>query len=242
MGGYCNCFEIQADILPRLERGLREVGFTEPPQLVMEQQVFGLSKELDDVWQLHIRGYENGRLQAEVEVKWIYIEHAKEPSRSGHPWLRNCLLKLGIPFRETAPPKDCLNPSLELPQSLTKWEDLSVESLVRSMVKGDLPAKHSINDLGSFFGKQWPLALSKSTLERFLEFEGADDCLRVKVNCPVYSVHADWCEGRCLSLVHYLLGFLGQDIVFRRLAKRPEGEACLFEFCSRAASGRGPLL
>jgi hypothetical protein len=231
MAEFCSCFKVQVEGLPQLERALRGCGFIEPPQLVKERQVFGLSKELDDVWQLHIRGFEDGCLQAEVEVRWVYIEHASEPSRSGHPCLRDLLLMLGIPFREGDSPKSCLNSSLEPPQTLTEWKTLGVESLAKFIVKDSSPAKLSVKDLASFLkGKRLPFVSSLTNLMRFLEFEVVGGNLRVKVNCPVYRVYADWCERGCVSLVDSLLGRLDETVVVRRLCSRPVSKVCLFEF------------
>lgn len=231
MAELCNCFKIQVEGLPQLEKALRGSGFTEPPQLVKERQVFGLSKELDDVWQLHIRGFGDGCLQAEVEVRWVYIEHASEPSRSGHPWLRDLLLMLGIPFREGDSPKSCLNSSLEPPQTLREWKTLGVESLAKFIVKDSFPAKLSVKELASFLQrKRLPLVSSLANLMRFLEFEVVGGNLRIKVNCPIYRVYADWCEGGCISVISSLLGRLNETVAFRRLCSRPESKVCLFEF------------
>ncbi len=230
MTEYCACFRVQAEVLPQLEKNLREDGFTDPPQLVKERQIFGLSKELDDVWQLHIRGFEDGRLQAEVEVRWIYIEHASEPSRPGHRWLRSFLLKLGIPFRERNPAKNCLNPRLEPPQTLTEWKTLDVRSLAKFIVKDSLPVKLSVKDMMHFL-KQLPFMFSTAMLKKLLEFEIEDENLRIKVNCPIYKVYADWCESGCVSLVSSLVGNLNETVTFRRLCRRPESKTCQFEFC-----------
>jgi len=231
MAEFCSCFKVQVEGLPQLERALRGCGFTEPPQLVKERQVFGLSKELDDVWQLHIRGFEDGCLQAEVEMRWVYIEHASGSSRSGHPWLRDLLLAFGIPFREGDPPKSCLNPSLEPPQTLTEWKTLGVESLAKFIVKDSFPAKLSVKELTSFLQrKRLPLVSSMANLMRFLEFEVENGNLRIKVNCPIYRVYADWCERGCVSVISSLLGRLDEAVAFRRLCSRPESKVCLFEF------------
>ncbi|MEM3737266.1 MAG: hypothetical protein QXJ75_04170 [Candidatus Bathyarchaeia archaeon] len=226
----CDCFKIRMEDLARFERNLRDCGFTEPPQLVKGRQVFGLSKELDDVWQLHIRGYEDGCLHSEVELRWIYAEHANEPSRPGHPWILDLLKKFRIEYSEREPPEGCLRIKLEPPKTLTEWKSLSANSFARALINSGLPRKLSIGELESFLENARLPFLTSIELKELLQVEKKDGKVRVGVNCPIYKVYNDWCEKSCISLVNSLLGNLKETVAFQRLHKRPESQSCLFEF------------
>jgi hypothetical protein len=59
-----------------VRRILLSEGFHEPLlQGWREGQVFGLVKLLNELVEVHVRGYEDGTLDAEVELSREYLEH-----------------------------------------------------------------------------------------------------------------------------------------------------------------------
>jgi hypothetical protein len=63
------CLDCVKDVLVR--EGFRDT----PLQIWKPEQVFGLVKPLDDVYEIHVRGYQDGTLDAEIEVSREYLEH-----------------------------------------------------------------------------------------------------------------------------------------------------------------------
>jgi len=59
-----------------VKRILLSEGFYEPLlQKRKRGQVFGLIKPLNELVEVHVRGYEDGTLDAEVELSREYLEH-----------------------------------------------------------------------------------------------------------------------------------------------------------------------
>ncbi len=50
-------------------------------QVVKPGQVFGLVRKEDDVWEMHVRGFDNGRLESEIEISRDYFEHLDDRFR-----------------------------------------------------------------------------------------------------------------------------------------------------------------
>jgi hypothetical protein len=62
--------------LKTVEEALKTEGFVPTVfQEIKAGQVFELVKNLPDGWQMHVRGFENGRLEAEIEISRWYLEH-----------------------------------------------------------------------------------------------------------------------------------------------------------------------
>ncbi len=100
-------------------------GFYQPLQEWKPGQVFGLAKNLDDSWQLHVRGFRDGPrewVESEIEPQWIYLEHLNAEHRvSGSIHLIQILNKHGIPYIAQGdnyymPPK--------VPAQLTDWRPI----------------------------------------------------------------------------------------------------------------------
>jgi len=62
--------------LDRAKEALIKEGFRDTLlQFWKPGQVFGLVKPLDDTYEIHVRGYQDGTLDAEIEVSREYLEH-----------------------------------------------------------------------------------------------------------------------------------------------------------------------
>lgn len=82
--------------LEKVRRALQAEGFRPTPfQWRHKGHAFGLVKDLRDK-QVHVRVYENGIIDAEVEVNKRFVEHLFSPRPSAHRELRNLLRKHGI--------------------------------------------------------------------------------------------------------------------------------------------------
>jgi hypothetical protein len=87
-----------------------------------EGQVFGLAKPLENLLEVHIRGYLDNTLDAEVELLREYLEHPYEV-RPFYGYLINILRKYHIPFEIIKP----FSPDpqyISVPKNLTKWKPL----------------------------------------------------------------------------------------------------------------------
>jgi len=75
--------------LDRAKEVLIKEGFRDTPlQIWKPEQVFGLVKPLDDVYEIHVRGYQDGTLDAEIEVPREYLEHL---TCGSHPYNHHLL-------------------------------------------------------------------------------------------------------------------------------------------------------
>lgn len=120
---------------------LNAEGFYQPLQEWKLGQAFGLAKNLDNSWQLHVRGFRDGQrewVEAEIEPQWVYLEHLDSEHRvSGSFHLMQILNKYDIPYvtqgdNYYVPPK--------VPTQLTDWRPI----LGLAVLLG----------LGLFFGSQ----------------------------------------------------------------------------------------
>ena len=68
--------------LQRVQETLIQEGFSGTTlQTIKSGQVFGLIKKLDNVWEMHVRGFNDGRLEAEIEISRDYFEHLNDKYR-----------------------------------------------------------------------------------------------------------------------------------------------------------------
>jgi hypothetical protein len=109
-----------------VKRILLSEGFYEP--LLQERkkgQVFGLIKPLNELVEVHIRGYEDGTLDAEVELSREYLEHLWYKSKPYYGSLIDILRRHNIPFHIVKPiPPDPMY--IEVPRNPTKWKPLVI--------------------------------------------------------------------------------------------------------------------
>lgn len=68
--------------LERVKRALVQEGFSDTIlQTVKPGQVFGLVKKVDSIWEMHVRGFSDRRLEAEIEISRDYFEHLDDNYR-----------------------------------------------------------------------------------------------------------------------------------------------------------------
>jgi hypothetical protein len=101
-------------------------GFYEPLlQGWRKGQVFGLVKPLNELVEVHVRGYEDGTLDAEVELSREYLEHLWYGSKPYYGYLIDILKRYNIPFSIVKPiPPDPMY--IEVPQNPIKWKPLLI--------------------------------------------------------------------------------------------------------------------
>ena len=105
-----------------VEEILRKEGFEDTIlQTWKPGQVFGLVKKLNFPWEMHVRGFEDGHLEAEIEVSRDYLEHLDDRYRrsAGHE-LSLLLSKHRIPH--TLEHSGNVKLELESPKTLTPWK------------------------------------------------------------------------------------------------------------------------
>ncbi len=91
-------------------------------QVPEQGQVFGLVKKLDDVWQWHVRGFNDGRLESHIEVSNDFLEHLNPEHRRDASHESTQLLDMyGMPYKITGdfPVIDIVFRS---PEKLTPWK------------------------------------------------------------------------------------------------------------------------
>ncbi len=95
-------------------------------QIVKTGQMFGLVKRLSDVWEMHVRGFEDGALESEIEVSREYFEHLDDQYRKdATSELLSILKQHGIPYKVTgALPEMAVR--LQTPKSVTPWKPVAV--------------------------------------------------------------------------------------------------------------------
>jgi len=106
------------DIL--IKEGFRETIL----QTIKEGQVFGLVKPLNEVYEVHIRGYNDNTLDSEVEISREYLEHASS-AKPYYGYVMALLNRYGIPYAivDVLPPDSIV---LSEPKTLTKWKPLAL--------------------------------------------------------------------------------------------------------------------
>ncbi len=108
-------------------------------QLEPEGQVWGRVKDLDDGWQWHVRAFEDGRLEAEIEVGRWYLEHLSHPSQPAIKELADLLDKHGIPYVVVGTETQAISQP-QAPQVLSDWVSLVI-------ILGALGAIHLLTKL-----------------------------------------------------------------------------------------------
>ena len=105
---------------------LAQDGFRHTPlQVVKPGQVFGLVKRVDDIWEMHVRGFDDGRLESEIEVSRDYFEHLDDRfRRDATTDLKQILDAYEVPCSIEG---DISHSTVVLPypQSVTPWKPLA---------------------------------------------------------------------------------------------------------------------
>ena len=110
-----------------IEGILRKEGFQDTVLQVQKSgQVFGLVKRLDppwEMWEMHVRGFEDGHLEAEIEISRDYLEHLNDNyRRSAAAELSQLLSKHGI--QHIIERSNNVKLDLEAPRTLTPWKPI----------------------------------------------------------------------------------------------------------------------
>lgn len=122
--------ELERTLSNSLE-GIRQVllaeGFKDTRlQITKPRQVFGLVKRLSDVWEMHVRGFEGGALESEIEVSRDYFEHLDDRYRKDATnELLSILKQYGIPHKVTGALPN-VEVTLQAPESVTPWKPVAV--------------------------------------------------------------------------------------------------------------------
>lgn len=88
-------------------------------------QVFGLIRKLDNVWEMHVRGFTDGRLESEIEISRDYFEHLNDNyRRDATPELLQILDAYQIPYQSTGSFPQ-MGVILYPPKQLTPWKPVA---------------------------------------------------------------------------------------------------------------------
>jgi len=100
--------EVQTKMwLEIVNKTLIKEGFGQPLfglQITKPNQDFGLVREIDDKWEMHVRGFKDGHLEPEIEVARKFIEHLDPRYRHTEPAisvLAEILDQYNIPYEIT---------------------------------------------------------------------------------------------------------------------------------------------
>lgn len=117
---------MEEDVLKKVKYALELEGFKYTPlQIWKKEQVFGLVKKIDNVWEMHVRGFRDGRLESEVEICRDYLEHLNDKYRKpiSAP-LCKILDKYNIPYQVIGENNNQKTNSLKKPDTLTPWRPI----------------------------------------------------------------------------------------------------------------------
>jgi len=105
---------------------LMREGFYDPGflQWKKEGQVFGLVKRISKEFEVHVRGYDDNTLDAEIEISRDYLQHPFYGSNPCYDYLINILVKYNIPYQVVRPLPRCPT-SLNVPKGLIPWRPIA---------------------------------------------------------------------------------------------------------------------
>ncbi|NON63152.1 hypothetical protein [Acidianus sp. RZ1] len=66
---------IPPEVIPNVVEELRKKGFKDAVPSMPQGEVYSLSKKLNEVWELHIRIFDNGFIESYIEVGREFFEH-----------------------------------------------------------------------------------------------------------------------------------------------------------------------
>lgn len=103
-------------------------------QVWKPRQVFGFVKDIRNVWQMHVRGFEDGHLEAEIEISRFFLEHPNT-SQPATKELCEILDQYQIPYTFVERPMAPIQSKTEAPGTLTDWRPI-VEIMALLAVAG----------------------------------------------------------------------------------------------------------
>lgn len=120
--------------LKMVKKALTSEGFNDTLfQTQKPDQTFGFVKDIEDVWQMHVRGFKDGHLESEIELRRWFIEHLGPTRRPATIELIEILDNYGIPYRLVGEHPETIYWKIEPPESLTDWRPLAVILVIRSI-------------------------------------------------------------------------------------------------------------
>jgi len=136
------CLDCVKDVL--VKEGFRDTLL----QVWKPGQVFGLVKPLDDTYEVHVRGYQDGTLDAEIEVSREYLEHLIYGSYPYDHYLMEILKRHNIPHKVVKPIESAQKPPK--PASLIPWKSLLLIAAVVGVIAFIAAASSSDGDKEEF--------------------------------------------------------------------------------------------
>ena len=120
---------------------VKEHGFEKAFPAIPKGEAYSLRKPLDDVWELHLRLYSNGFIDAEVEVKREYLEHLTKRLNiiyEAYEFYRDVYNKLHILYAPTrkwiTKIIDHFYVKLRDPDTLTPWKPIAIGIAVAGLL------------------------------------------------------------------------------------------------------------
>ena len=128
--------ENTSEWLERVKGILVHEGFSDTIlQTIKQGQVFGLVKKVDSIWEMHVRGFKDGRLEAEIEISRDYFEHLDDKNRRDATLeLTQILDAYQIPYQSKGNlPQMAV--TLNPPEQLTPWKPVvAIAALVAFLI------------------------------------------------------------------------------------------------------------
>ena len=127
--------QIETKYLQNVKEALIRDGFEGTLlQTVKPGQTFGLVKKLDDTWEMHARGFVDGRLDCEIEASRDYLEHLNDRHRrDATSELANILDNYYIPYYYVDIPVQS-ETGFEAPTRLTPWKPFLTLALLTAFI------------------------------------------------------------------------------------------------------------
>jgi len=130
---------------------LVQEGFQHTPlQGIKSGQGFGLVRKAGDIWEMHVRGFDDGRLESEIEVSRDYLEHLNDKyRRDATPELKQILDFYQIPYMIEGD----INHStivLPYPETVTPWKPIvALTGLVVFLIWLGVKESKGVKELGT---------------------------------------------------------------------------------------------
>jgi hypothetical protein len=126
------CLEMVKDAL--VQEGFRDTIL----QVTKPGQVFGLVRRWDGIWQMHVRGFDDGELESEIEIAADYLEHLDDTfRRDATAELKEILAAYQMPCKIEG---DITHSKISLPypEQLTPWKPIVWKPIVMISAIGGL--------------------------------------------------------------------------------------------------------
>jgi len=93
---------------------------------VIEQILYRFGKKvrkIDEIWEMHARGFEDGHFEAEIEISRDFLEHLDDRCRRpAISELAEILDKYNIPYEIVG--DNLIETRLDFPETLTPWKPI----------------------------------------------------------------------------------------------------------------------